>query len=110
MARVWAGAQVDMKWTENDELPDTLWPIFDYIVSRYHVFAEASITAAGQGQKFFELDLGHGPFVARSMKRLEKARLHVQDEILRSDCMDTVMAGSDIMTFYLAKPQILKQI
>ena len=106
--RVWAGAQGDMKWKENDELPATLWSLFDYVVNRYHLFAEASITAASQGQKFFELDLGHGPFVARSMKRLEKARLHVQDEILRSDCVDTVMAESDIMTFYLAEPKILK--
>ena len=29
----------------------------------------------------FELDLGHGPFTARSMKRLDKARLHVRDEL-----------------------------
>ena len=108
VARVWAGAQVDMKWTENDELPDTLWPIFEYVVGRYHAFAEASIAAAGQGQKFFQLDLGHGPFVARSMKRLEKARLHVQDEIIRSKCIDTVMAESDIMTFYLAESKMLK--
>ena len=97
-----------MKWTENDELPDTLWPIFEYVVGRYHAFAEASIAAAGQGQKFFQLDLGHGPFVARSMKRLEKARLHVQEEIIRANCIDTVMAESDIMTFYLAESKMLK--
>ncbi len=108
VARVWAGAQVDMKWRESDELPVTLWPIFDFIVSRYHVFAEASITAAGQGQNFFELDLGYGPFVARSMKRLEKVRLHVQDEILRSNCISTVMSKSDIMIFYLAEPKFVK--
>jgi hypothetical protein len=97
-----------MRWKENDELPATLWSLFDYVVKRYHLFAEASITAASQGQKFFQLDLGHGPFVARSMKRLEKARLHVQDEIIRSNCMDTVMAESDIMTFYLAESKMLK--
>ena len=108
VARVWAGAQVDMRWKENDELPATLWSLFDYVVKHYHLFAEASITAASQGQKFFQLDLGHGPFVARSMKRLEKARLHVQDEIIRSNCMDTVMTESDIMTFYLAESKMLK--
>jgi hypothetical protein len=108
VARVWAGAQADEKWTKNDELPETLWPIFEYIVTSYHIFAETSIAAAGQGQKFFELDLGYGPFVARSMKRLEKVRLHVQDEILRSNCMDTVMAESDIMTFYLAESKMVK--
>ena len=108
MGRVGAGAGADGRWTKNDELPETLWPIFEYIVTSYHVFAETSIAAAGQGQKFFELDLGYGPFVARSMKRLEKVRLHVQDEILRSNCMATVMAKTDIMTFYLADPKILK--
>ena len=106
MARVFAGAKEDMKWREKDELPATLGPIFDFIVSRYHIFAEASIYAAGKGEKLFELDLGYGLFVARSMKRLEKARMHVRDEILRSNCTNTVLSENDIMKFYLAEPKM----
>jgi hypothetical protein len=103
IARVWGGARSDTRWLDNDQLPESLSPIFDYIIKNYHAFAGASIAAAGQGEKFFELDLGDGPFVARSMKRLEKARTHVQDELIRANCNSSIMTDSGIMSFYMAK-------
>jgi len=103
VARVWGGARPDTGWLDNDQLPESLAPIFDYIIKNYHAFAGASIAAAGRGEKFFELDLGDGPFVARSMKRLEKARIHVQDELIRANCNSTIMTDSGIMSFYMAE-------
>jgi glutathione S-transferase len=109
VARVWGGARSDAQWPDNDQLPKSLFPLFDYIVKNYHAFAGASIAAAGRGEKFFELDLGDGPFVARSMKRMEKARLHVQDELLRANCSGTIIAESGIMSFYMAESTLNKR-
>jgi len=103
VARVWGGARPDTGWLDNDQLPESLAPIFDYIIKNYHAFAGASIAAAGRGEKFFELDLGDGPFVARSMKRLEKARTHVQDELIRANCNSAIMTDSGIMSFYMSE-------
>jgi glutathione S-transferase len=107
--RVWSGARPDAQWPDHDQLPESLAPIFDYIIKNYHAFAGASIAAAGRGEKFFELDLGDGSFRARSMKRLEKARLHVQDELLRANCSSTKIADSGIMSFYMAESSLNKQ-
>ncbi len=100
--RLWSGARSTAQYPDRDQLPETLFPLFDYITKNYHAFASASIAAAGRGEKFFELDLGDGAFVARSMKRLEKARLHVQDELLRADCSSTVLAECNVISFYTA--------
>jgi hypothetical protein len=108
VARVWSGARSDTRWLDNDQLPKSLSPIFDYIIKNYHAFAGASIAAAGRGEKFFELDLGDGPFVARSMKRLEKARIHVQDELIRANCNSAIMTDSGIMSFYMAESTLNK--
>ena len=108
VARVWSGARSDTRWLDNDQLPKSLSPIFDYIIKNYHAFAGASIAAAGRGEKFFELDLGDGPFVARSMKRLEKARTHVQDELIRANCNSAIMTDSGIMSFYMAESTLNK--
>jgi glutathione S-transferase len=108
VARVWDGARSDTRWLDNDRLPESLSPIFDYIIKNYHAFAGASIAAAGRGEKFFKLDLGDGPFVARSMKRLEKARTHVQDELIRVNCNSSIMTDSGIMSFYMAESTLNK--
>mgnify|MGYP005678512687 FL=1 len=102
VARVWSGARSDSDWPTNDQLPDTLFPIFDYARKHYQVFAGQSIAAAGRKEKFFELDLGDGPFVARSMKRLEKARMHVQDELLQANSDTSSLTDCGVMDFYLA--------
>ena len=71
-------------------------------INHYQRFAAESISAAGRGEKFFELDLGDGPFTARSMKRLEKARIHVQDELLRAGSDKSSLCNCGVMSHYLA--------
>lgn len=68
-------------WYEDDQLPPTLSKVLDYADHSYYVFAPASIRAGLRGEKYYEFDYGYGPIKARSQKRLEKARLHVQDEL-----------------------------
>jgi hypothetical protein len=62
------------------------------------------LEAAAAGEKFFELDLGDGPFTARSMKRLEKARLHVQDELQRCGAENSSLSASGVTDLYLRQP------
>ena len=100
--RVWSGAKSGAHWKSNDQLPEGLLPIFDYAINHYQRFAAESISAAGRGEKFFELDLGDGPFTARSMKRLEKARIHVQDELLRAGSDKSSLCNCGVMSYYLA--------
>jgi glutathione S-transferase len=106
--RVWSGAKSDSVWLADDELPESLFPIFNYSINHYQVFAAESIAAAGRGEKFFELDLGDGIFKARSMKRLEKARMHVQDELLQADSDKSSLTACGVMAFYLG-PSMLNQ-
>jgi len=104
--RVWSGASVNAEWLEDDQLPATLLPILDYARRHYQAFAHQSIAAAGRGEKTFELDLGDGPFVARSMKRLNKARLHVQDELVKAGADKTVLNDLGVTQYYLATSQL----
>ena len=66
-----------------------------------------SLIAASKGDKYFEMDLGDGPFTARSMKRLDKARLHVQDELQRCNAESSNLRSTAIMDFYLAPPIVV---
>ena len=102
--RVYAGVKSGATWLNNDALPDTLSPLFDYSRDHYQVFAFESISASVRGEKTFRLDLGDGPFVARSMRRLEKVRLHVQDELLRAESNKSVLGESGVTDFYMAEP------
>lgn len=70
-------------WQANDELPATLGVILDYIQCSYLQFATANIQAAAAGEKYYQYDYGFGPTKARTQKRLNKARLHVQDELVK---------------------------
>ncbi|MGI9293312.1 MAG: hypothetical protein ACR2PS_04960 [Pseudomonadales bacterium] len=111
--RVWSGASTAQNWLADDAIPDTVIPLFEHAVKTYQRFASSSLEAAAAGEKFFELDLGDGPFTARSMKRLEKARLHVQDELLSSDAKSSSLSSSSlrksgVMDFYL-RPPIINQ-
>jgi len=99
--RVW-NASGTMQWLADDEIPETLAPLFAYAQQTYQRFASESLLAASKGEKFFELDLGTGPFKARSMKRLNKARLHVQDELERCGALDSSLKSTGIMDFYFA--------
>jgi hypothetical protein len=69
----------------------TARPAPNHAVAHDHRFAAASIEAAARGDRDFTLDLGHGPFTACAMRRLEKARLHVQDELRRCGAADTAL-------------------
>ncbi len=104
--RVWSGAKANAEWLADDAIPETLQPLFNYALNNYQRFAASSLEAAAKGEKYFELDLGHGPFTARSMKRLEKARLHVQDEVLRCEGQNSSLKESGILDFYL-RPNII---
>ena len=99
--RVWSGALTGTDWLPTDVIPDTVIPIFEHALKTYQRFAASSLEAAGKGEKLFELDLGDGPFTARSMKRLEKARSHVQDELLLCGAKDSSLKICGIMDFYL---------
>lgn len=104
--RVWRGASENAKWLDDDQLPETLLPILDYARRHYQVFAHKSIAAAGRGEKTFELDLGDGPFVARSMKRLNKARLHVRDELLKASSDQSILSDIGVTHHYLTTSQL----
>lgn len=104
--RVWSGAHASQSWLANDAIPDTVLPLFEHAVNTYQRFASSSLDAAAAGEKFFELDLGDGPFTARSMKRLEKARLHVQDELLNCGAKNSRLSSYGIMDYYLRAPII----
>ena len=105
--RVYAGVKQGATWLKKDVLPDTLYPLFDYSRNHYQVFAFESISASVRGEKTFSLDLGDGPFVARSMRRLEKVRLHVQDELLRAESDKSVLGESGVIDFYMAEPMLV---
>jgi glutathione S-transferase len=102
--RVWSGALADSDWLAGDVLPETVMPLFEHAMNTYQRFAASSLEAAAAGEKFFELDLGDGPFTARSMKRLEKARLHVRDELQRCGAENSCLSATGIMDFYLQPP------
>lgn len=104
VARVWDADQEGMTWNEHDKIPESLLPIIEHAKNNYQAFALASIEAAGRGEKEFTLDLGYGPFTARSMKRLDKARLHVQDELGRAGAADTQLAEMGVLEFYQKAP------
>jgi glutathione S-transferase len=98
--RAFDGEEAGKSYLPDDEIPDTLVPILEHARSNYQPFARASIQAAMRGEKTFEIDLGHGVFTARSMKRLDKARLHVRDEIQRLELGGSVLADSGVLAFY----------
>lgn len=98
--RVYQGEQEGTDYLTNDEIPETLIPIFQHVRSTYQPFAKASIQAALRGEKSFTLDLGHGEFTARSMKRLNKARQHVADELRDLPLTDSILAQQGLLAFY----------
>ena len=101
MAKVWQQAEDDADWLADDEIPETLEPLLHYMQRTYQKFAAASINAAQANEKLFDLDVGYGVFTARSMKRLEKARLHVQDELRRCQAGALPLNKQGILNFYL---------
>ena len=65
-----------------------------------------NIAAGLAGEKYFEYDYGFGTTRARTQRRLNLARLHVQDELLRAGAADNaaakaLFAGRGILEHYL---------
>jgi glutathione S-transferase len=73
------------EWLADDQVPETLAVILDYIQRSYLPFASANIAAGLAGEKYYEYDYGFGPTKARSQRRLNKVRLHIRDELKRLD-------------------------
>ncbi|MGI9288749.1 MAG: hypothetical protein ACR2P1_25405, partial [Pseudomonadales bacterium] len=95
-------------WLPNDQVPDTLAVILDYIERSYLPFATANIAAGLAGEKYCEYDYGFGPTKARSQKRLNMARLHVQDELQRmgapaNEDVNKLFAGRGMLEHYLTQ-------
>ena len=67
-------------------------------------------TAAGlAGEKYFEYDYGYEPTRARTQRRLNLARLHVQDELQRLGAeanpdIQALFSGRGILEYYLGQP------
>ena len=94
-------------WLPGDQVPETLSGILDYLQGTYFQFASANITAGLAGEKYYEYDYGFGPTRARTQRRLNVARLHVQDELLRLGAekngdIQKLLAGRGILGHYLA--------
>ncbi len=71
-----------------------------------HGAAGANIRAGLAGEKYYEFDFGFGPTRARTQRRLNLARLHVQDELLRAGAAEdartnTLLQGRGILEYYL---------
>ncbi len=93
-------------WPDDDRVPDTLAAVLDYLQGSYYQSAPANIAAALAGEKYYEYDHGFGTIRARSQKRLNVARLHVQDELLRlcaarNAGIQALFAGRGILEHYL---------
>ena len=97
----------DCDWPENDSVPDSLNTVLDYAQGTYFEFARANIAAGLAGEKYYEYDYGFGPTRARTQRRLNLARLHVQDELLEYGAADkkpvkALFAGRGILEHYLS--------
>ena len=93
-------------WPADDRVPDTLAVVLDYLQHSYFQCAAANIAAGLAGEKYYECDYGFGPTRGRTQKRLNLARLHVQNELLRSHAADhpgvhSLFRGRGILEYYL---------
>ncbi len=94
-------------WPADDSVPDTLSTVLDYLQGSYYKSATANIAAGLAGEKYYEFDYGFGGTRARTQRRLNLARLHVQDELLRAGAAEdtsvkTLFAGRGIIEHYLS--------
>jgi hypothetical protein len=93
-------------WPANDQVPETLQAVLDYLQGSYYQSAPANIAAGLAGEKYYEYDCGYGTTRARTQKRLNLARLHVQDELQRAGAahdtgVQALFAGRGILEHYL---------
>ena len=81
--------------------------MLDYLQGSYYQSAPANIAAGLAGEKYYEFDFGFGTTRARTQKRLNVARLHVQNELQRLGAGDNAdiqkqFVGRGILEHYLA--------
>jgi glutathione S-transferase len=96
------------QWLADDEVPETLTVVFDYIQRSYLQYAIPNIAAGRAGEKYFEYNYGFGPTTARTQRRLNLARQHVGDELHRVGAethkgIGKLFAGRGILEHYLAQ-------
>ena len=95
------------QWLADDEVPETLTVILDYIQRSYLQYAIPNIEAGLADEKFFEYNFGFGPIKARTQRRLNVARAHVGDELQRVGAethkgIGKLFADRGILEHYLA--------
>ena len=95
----------ETSWLSADAVPDSLDAVWRYLDTTYFALARANIKASHAGEKYYEYDYGYGPTRARTQRRLNKARLHVQDELQQLDDdsyveLQEVFADLKILEFY----------
>mgnify|MGYP000002880330 FL=1 len=94
-------------WPADDRVPGSLQVVLDYLQGSYYQSAPANIAAGLAGEKYYEFDFGFGTTRARTQKRLNVARLHVQNELQRLGAGDNaavkaLFARRGILEHYLA--------
>ncbi len=94
-------------WAAADQVPASLTTLLDYLQYSYYQSAAANISAGLAGKKYYEFDYGFGTTRARTQKRLNVARLHVRNELLRAGAAEDagvqdLFAGRGILEHYLA--------
>ncbi len=94
------------RWMAGDTVPETLGVLLDYLQRTYFKFAAANVAAGLAGDKYYEYDYGFGTTKARTQKRLNVARLHVQDELQGVDAaghdrIQALYASCGILEYYL---------
>jgi glutathione S-transferase len=99
----------DSPWLSKDSVPAELPIVLDYLQGSYFRFATANIAAGLAGEKYFEYDYGYEPTRARTQRRLNLARLHVQDELQRLGAeanpdIQALFSGRGILEYYLGQP------
>jgi glutathione S-transferase len=95
-----------LPWPAEDRVPDTVSVVLDYLQRGYYQSATANVAAGLAGDKYYEYDYGFGITRSRTQKRLNLARLHVRDELLRSGAagdarVQALFAGRRILEYYL---------
>ncbi len=109
MKRVFESRSDDGQYLANDELPETLQPLFEHMCSSYHKFLVVCREALAAGEKWCEVDLGDGPVRMRSLKYSEVSRCHIRNEIesLSAEdraAVDAALGSLGVLDAYLLPP------
>ncbi|MFQ3322838.1 MAG: glutathione S-transferase [Pseudomonadales bacterium] len=102
--RVFSAKAAELDWAEDDAIPESISQLLDYAQATYYVDAPAKIKAGLNNEKYYQCDYGYGVVTARSQKRLEKSRLHVQQELKQLDLekIKKNLEGYALLDFYLS--------